>query len=108
MTSVAKELRDRVSRAEEVFKKEFIGAYMALNSATLAMFKKPLYHLLLTNPQSVMKLLREYTMDDEVAVTLLLKSMLKGLVSRPEDLDEAVKALKNDDYERFKEIIKRH
>ncbi|MCD6323514.1 MAG: hypothetical protein J7L55_00140 [Desulfurococcales archaeon] len=98
-------LKGRVRRAEEIFRKEFIGAFMALNSATTAMFGKPFYHILIMNPESVMKLLREYTMDDEVAITLLLKSMLKGLVEDPDALQDAVEALRNDEYDKFKKLI---
>jgi hypothetical protein len=89
---------ERVKKAAEIFRKEFTGAYMALNAASLAMFGKELYDLLAANPETVMKLLRELTMDDETALNLLVKSMLKGLFNDPSSLKNAVEAFMNEDF----------
>lgn len=98
--------RERLRKAAEIFRNEFTGAYMALNAACLAMFGKELYDLLITNPASVMKLLKELTMDDETALNLLVKSMLKGLFKDPESLRAAVEAFMNEQFGEFSKILK--
>ncbi len=96
----------RLAAAEQRFRKVLTGVYLALQAACLIMFGKPLYKVLITNPEAVAKLVMEYSMGEEDTARVILRAMLRGLVD--DDLmDEAVNALLAKDGKKFLALIKR-
>lgn len=96
----------RLAAAEQRFRKVLTGVYLALQAASLSMFRKPLYKLLVTNPEAVAKLVLEYSMGEEDTAKVILRAMLHGLVD-DKLLDEAVNALLMKDGMRFLTVLKK-
>ena len=98
-------LAEAVGAVDNVLRRSLMGVYLALNTVAKVRYGMSFAELLFKDPAKAVGLVREYAVGDEDSLTFIMRAALSALTDDRNILDEIMRAMKDEDYSRMRELL---